>query len=250
MSDNKHCFSLPEYALSQGSFSLEIPQWQICEGECWGILGPNGSGKTTLLNWLVTHDDLTEGWRELKESGGIAYVPQWCPIPQLKVQEYLSLGAYPRLGRLASWESYWKDESLQSLVKDFLLEPHLQKPVGCLSGGEFQRLRLVRALVQEPSILVTDEPANHLDWVWQLRLLGSIRGRSSIWVSSHHDINLALRLCNRFLVLCQGECCFLGSREAMLESRILEDVYGVKITIVEDQDVGIPQVLMGGPKDV
>lgn len=185
-------------------------------GDRLAILGRNGSGKTTLLHTLaglrpITHgkillkgDDLTTlPARHRARQMGLLLQDQVSVFPGT-VQEYALLGRHPHLAR-------WQQESADDLARADAalacvgLTALAQRNITSLSGGERQRLAFATLLCQDPDILLLDEPSNHLDLHHQIALLTSLarlaeeQNKGIIMIL--HDINLAIRFCNRFLLL-------------------------------------------------
>ncbi len=124
------------------------------------------------------------------------------------------------------------------------LEEHALRLTSELSGGELQKVIIGRALVQEPRVLLLDEPTNNLDPKNQVEIMGIIRriskekGLASVVVL--HDLNLALRFADKFLMLKDGEIFAQGGREITTPENIRK-VYGIEAEVVEYK--GIPVVI-------
>jgi len=213
--------------------------WQIEAGQCWGILGPNGAGKTTLL--------LTLAGLKAPHSGRILLAGK--PITAYKTQQraqHLGLVfqqqqdnfpatvlATALMGRhpyLKSWQT--ESQADIALAKQALAKMELSKlenrSIQTLSGGERQRLALALLLTQNPSLLLLDEPINHLDLHHQIAVLEIIHqqvqsGKSAIMAL--HDLNLAARFCSHILLLYpDGQACW-GEKNSMLQLPALEKLY-------------------------
>lgn len=221
--------------LRQVSFSVE-------DGSFLAILGNNGVGKSTMLKCLnriltptggeirVDGDDLSRlSGRE--RARRIAFVAQSVPSIQMTVHDIVMLGRRPYM----KWSFTEEDHIIVHEAMDRLGVSHLRgRFLDQLSGGERQKVMLARALAQQPKILLLDEPTSSLDIQNQyqvLQIVGDIcheKGIAALLVI--HDLNLALRFCDQFLLLRQGEVYRWGGRE-ILDRQALKDVYRVDAEI-------------------
>lgn len=221
-------------------------------GEVIAVLGVNGSGKSTLIKCMdrilepqsgsVSMDGRSLFELTRREHARIAaYVPQTPPRGGLTVYDAVLLGRRPYI----SWEASARDkEAVASAMQLLHLEPFALRQVSELSGGEQQKAAIARALAQEPRLLMLDEPTSALDPLAQhetMRLLRSItRERSLVSVVVLHDLNLAVRYCDRFLFLKDSRVFAFGGREVMTDDNIGE-VYHMHVHLTEY--MGIPQVV-------
>lgn len=214
------------------------------------ILGPNGAGKSTLL-------DICLGWKE-PETGRILLNQQdmrsysrrqmgrWMSlVPQdeqvrfdYTVLEYLLLGRAPYLSQLEMPGADDVDIARAALEKVGLL--HLQeRPASKLSGGEHQLLMIARALVQEPHILVLDEPTSRLDPGNRQRvvsLLKSLLKHGVTILFTTHDPTLAADISTHALLLKQGRVIHAGPEEEVLNSKNLSELYGIRMEVLRRND--------------
>jgi iron complex transport system ATP-binding protein len=222
-------------------------------GELLAILGPNGVGKTTLLKCLngihrpSAGAVLVENRDILKiktEHIGqyIGYVAQRTETARLTVFDAVLMGRKPHLGwRVGTRDLKMVDGALSLLDMDRLA----LRPIDELSGGELQKVAIARALVQEPRLLLLDEPTASLDLKNQVTILSIIRRivteHRIAAVMTMHDLNSALRYGDRFCFLKNGRIHSVGS-SAELTEEIIEDVYGVPVTIhrLDQQTVVLP----------
>ena len=192
--------------LDDVSFSLE-------NGHFLAILGNNGVGKSTLLkcfNRILTPcggrismdgvDLARLSGRELAQR--IAFVAQSVPHTQMTVHDMVMLGRRPYM----KWHFTEEDHEIIHDAMDRVGISHLRgRFLSCLSGGERQKVMLARALAQQPRYLLLDEPTSSLDPKNQhemLRLVRDIAQAQNIGVVIViHDLNLAVRYCDRFLFL-------------------------------------------------
>lgn len=225
-------------------------------GEFIAVLGPSGSGKTTLLRAILGLEPLTSGTitalgEPVRTKGNrrIGYVPQSRPLPRdtsLRGRDLISLGVdghkwgvpFPRRA---------DRERVEALVRSVGAERFADRPVGLLSGGEQQRLRIGQALADDPRILLCDEPLTSLDLANQqavVALIDSHRRRTDAAVLFvTHDINPVLRSVDRILYLAGGRF-MLGRPEEVLDSKVLSDLYGAPVYVLR---AGGRLVVVGAP---
>ena len=223
--------------LKEVSFDLE-------PGKFLAILGNNGVGKSTLLkclNHILRPDSgqvildgenlLAKSTREVARR--VAFVSQSVPNTQMTVHDVVMLGRRPYM-------KWGFTEADHQIVHDAMhrldVEDMRGRFLNQLSGGEKQKVMLARALAQQPKVLLLDEPTSALDIQNQYQVLKIVREichkDNRIAVVVIHDLNLALRFCDRFLLLKDGEVYRNGDR-SILDSEALKEVYGVDAKVVE-----------------
>lgn len=231
--------------LKQVGFHLE-------EGECLAVLGNNGAGKSTLLKCIdriyPTRGGVVEidGQNMLCLSSqdiarNVAYVPQSTGEVQMTVFDAVMLGRKPYI----KWGAVQEDrEMVQSIIHRLELDDYALRNVAELSGGERQKVMLARALAQEPTLLLLDEPTSNLDPYNQHHVLQTVRmiarERRICVVTVLHDLNLAIRYCDRFLFLKESGVFAFGGQEIMTPENI-EAVYNMHVHIIEH--MGVPVVV-------
>jgi iron complex transport system ATP-binding protein len=224
---------------------LDVPS-----GQWVGLIGPNGAGKTTLLRavaGLVPYDGSVTlhgvPAHELSRrdrARELAVVPQE-PVtpPWLTVSEYVLLGRTPHLGPLGRESGEDRDAATQVLERLDLLGQR-ERTLGTLSGGERQRVVVARALVQEASIVLLDEPTAALDIGHQqqaLELLDTLRGESALTlVAAMHDLTLAAQYAERMILLDEGCVVADGAPEEVLTEISIARHYDAQIRVVRVDD--------------
>lgn len=228
-------------------------------GEFLGVIGPNGCGKSTLLTALTGWLSLRQGrvmlaGQPLKHyptktvAQMVAVVPQASiPAFAFTVRETVEMGRYPHLGRLAGITA--ADGKIIDEALELTDVAHLQhRPVDRLSGGEYQRVTIARALAQQPKVLLLDEPTAHLDIGHQqeiFTLLSNLRtSRQVAILCVSHDINLAATYCQRIILLSQGNIVAEGSPEEVITEELLQQVYGTLVRVHAHPGHGGPLVVM------
>ena len=218
--------------------------FDVKPGECVGILGNNGAGKSTLLTCLcriripksgsvsMNAQDIYK-MRRIEAARLISYVAQRNEMRHMTVFDSVLLGRKPHMRLSVSNADM---DICERIIARVGLAELKMRYVNELSGGEQQKVLLARALVQEPKLLLLDEPTSSLDPKNQHEMLTVVRKlavESNISVLMVlHDMNLALRYCDRFLFLKHGKVCQYGDESVVTRETIL-DVYGIGATITE-----------------
>ena len=218
--------------------------FSIDEGEIVAILGPNGVGKTTLLKCLnriltprggavlLEGDDLSR-LDMMEIARKVGYVPQRVETGRLTAFDAVLLGRRPHIG----WDVTGKDLKIVDAVFRRLQMDHLRLSyIDEMSGGELQKIAIARAIVQEPKVLLLDEPTSNLDLKNQVNILSIIarivREHHIAAVMTMHDLNQALRFADRFIFLKGGRVYSHGGHD-MVSSAVIEEVYGLPVVIGE-----------------
>ncbi|WP_156761701.1 metal ABC transporter ATP-binding protein [Microbacterium karelineae] len=215
----------------------------VAPGEFVAVLGPSGSGKTTLLRAILGLQKLSAG--EIRVAGRpvrrgnkrVGYIPQQRPFPlgtNMRAKDLVALGVggtrfgppLPRRGDARRVKDLLHAVGASSFADD---------PVGSLSGGEQQRLRVGQALVDAPTLLLCDEPLSSLDLANQRAVTNIIdherrdRGAGVLFVT--HDINPVLGAVDRILYLAGGRF-RLGTPDEVLRSEVLTELYGAPVQVI------------------
>ena len=220
------------------------------KGCCTAVLGNNGAGKSTLIKCLnrilepkqgVVYAD-GKNVRELHRDDiakNIAYVAQRSAAQRVTVFDAVLLGRKPYIKFDASKED---TQIVGSAISRLGLEELSMRYTDELSGGELQKVMLARALAQQPRILLLDEPTGNLDLGNQYKVLETIKQITRTEQISTliviHDLNLALRYCDRFLLLKDGRIFSYGGIEVMT-SETIRAVYGLPVAVQEINGVTV-----------
>ena len=239
-----------------GRPALERVSCAVRGGELLAVVGPNGSGKTTLVRVVsgllrpesgevMVHGRPLAGWTRAALAGVLAVVPQGEAVTfPLRVDETVMLGRYARLGPLAAPGPADRAAVAEALARCDVAGLG-ERTIDTLSGGEWQRVRLARALAQEPRILVLDEPTTSLDVRHEMELFELIRrlvdGGLAGLVITHH-LNLAARYADRMLLLSTGRVAGEGRPAEVLREETLRQVFDWPLA-VERWRGDIPQVI-------
>ncbi|HEY6905601.1 MAG TPA: ABC transporter ATP-binding protein [Candidatus Acidoferrales bacterium] len=243
--------SAPKFALGPVSFQAQ-------QRELIAILGPNASGKSTLLTLIAGLNKPLSGRIEIDgvevsqidlrtRAQQIALVQQESELLfPLRVWEYVLQGRYP-YGRRLRFESaedcLHAGNALAQVGADAFRDRWMER----LSGGEKQRVILARALAQRPSLLLLDEPTQHLDIGGKVELLRRLRrladeNRYAVLVVTH-ELDLAAEFCDRIVLLHKGKCLRVGMPAEVYERALLEEVFEAPLE-VEMSPSGRPRVIL------
>ena len=226
-------------------------------GRITAVVGPNGSGKSTLVRALVgrvplhagaiTLDGVSIGQATRRElATRVAVVTQREePAFPLTVDEYVSLGRYPHLGIWRSATRADRDATRRA-VELTETEAFGDRAITELSGGEWQRVRLARALAQGGDAIVLDEPTTFLDVghemaIFELLSRLATEGQAVLLVS--HQLNLVARFAAHMILLHHGKVEAAGTPAVVMQGAILERVYEWPLVVTRDPAVGAPALV-------
>src|SRR3989440_3830804 len=228
----------------------------VRSGEFHALLGPNGSGKTTLLRAALGLVPPVEGqaeilgrpasvWsrRDLARVVGVVPQREENLFPQ-RVHETVLLGRYPHLSLFGGVRAADRAAVERALVACDAVDL-ADRWLWTLSGGEYQRVRLARALAQEPRLLVLDEPTASLDLRHEMELFELVRalvdGRGLAALVVTHHVNLAARFADRVLLLLEGRPAGAGAPGDVLTRETAERVFAWPVAIAPFD--GRPQMI-------
>ncbi len=231
------CYQSDQMILDQIAFDAE-------EGQCIAVLGNNGAGKSTLIKCLnrilapkrgivhVNGNDLSKLKRK-DIAKCMAYVSQHSAGEQFTVFDSVLLGRKPYI-RLEPGKN--DIEITESVIERMGLSNFALRYVDELSGGERQKVMLARALAQQPRVLLLDEPTSNLDLRNQYEVLAIVqeiaRAEQISVILVIHDLNLALRYCDKFLFVRDSKVFAYGGKEIMTSDNI-SFVYEIPVMVQE-----------------
>ncbi|MEW5817010.1 MAG: ABC transporter ATP-binding protein [Spirochaetota bacterium] len=240
-----------------GEEVLHAVSFSVKPGQIIALIGPNGSGKTTLLRAMCR---LIKPWRgrvfldqkdlwsypPRKAAQKIALVYQAARLVwPFTVQQAVSLGRFPHKGWISSYSAE-DHASIENAIQATGLWEHRNRSLNTLSGGEFQRAMIARALAQSPRILLLDEPVAHLDMKYKIAVLDLIRQLALNGlgvVVSLHDLNLAAMYAHQVALLNRGSLYAMGDPGAILVKENLETVFETRVLIKNNTDFNKPVIM-------
>ncbi|WP_065978671.1 ABC transporter ATP-binding protein [Pseudoalteromonas lipolytica] len=211
---------------------------QLNAGQFIGLLGPNGAGKSSLLRCLYRYLKPQQGavflagdniWQISADefAKNVAVVLQESPSQfNLSVFDVVSLGLTPHKTLFSATNADDKKRIYQA-IEQVGLSHHTQQSFDSLSGGEKQRALIARSIVQQPKLLIMDEPTSHLDVKYQIQIMELAKSLDVTVLASFHDLNLAASVCDELLVIDEGQLITLGTPKEVLTEQLLSDVFGV-----------------------
>ena len=241
------------------SLNLEIATKQVVSGldlsfepgQFWGLMGANGIGKTTLMKCLaglISPDQgrVSLGGQAILEMNRKQVARQVGMMQQhtvyvfdASVLQTALTGRHPHLG---NWqrESAEDIEKAQTAIDQLALDGLENRSVTQLSGGEARRLAFATLLVQEPDIMLLDEPSNHLDLKHQVSIMSRIGNEvysgNKLAIAAMHDVNLAACYCSHVLMLFGDGQWRAGPAAEMFTREQLERLYQCPVQMVDTPD--------------
>ena len=241
-----------QHALALDGVTLGAPA-----GAVTAVVGPNGSGKSTLVRALLGRLPLergrimvdgadVSGLAARDRARRVAVVPQResaaFPLP---VRELVAFGRHPHRTGLAGWTD--ADAAAVARAIDLAaVGDLLDRSSDELSGGEWQRVRIARALAQRADALVLDEPTTFLDVAHEMsvfELLSALAGEGIAVLLVSHQLNLVARFAAQIVLLHHGTVAAAGTPDDVMRGDILERVYDWPVVVTRDPAVGAPALV-------
>jgi iron complex transport system ATP-binding protein len=231
---------------------LEAPRGRVTV-----VVGPNGSGKSTLVRTLLGRVPLRSGRiliddtpltdldrAELARRVAIVTQREELAFP-VTVDEYVALGRFPHLGGWRATGPIDREAVSRAVLRAGV--GHLgSRTIDTLSGGEWQRVRLARALAQGGEALVLDEPTTFLDVAHEMaafELLHQLARDDLAVLLVSHQLNLVARFADWMVLLHAGQVAAAGTPDEVMQASVLERVYDWPLVVTRDPAVGAPALL-------
>ncbi|MDI6707042.1 MAG: ABC transporter ATP-binding protein [Bacillota bacterium] len=232
---------------------------KIIKGSFTALVGPNGCGKTTLLKNIsgylkpkagrvVLLDKAVDTLGIKERARLVGYIPQTTsPEFNFTCHDVVMMGRMPFLSLLQREGARDREivrESMEITGTWDLRDRTLDE----LSGGERQRVLIARALAQNPSILLMDEPVSHLDIKHQVEIvntIGSLCDNLGITaLSVLHDINLASRYCKQIIMMKEGTIRYVGAPSQIVTQASVKEVFDISVGITYEKDDDVPFIVL------
>ena len=235
---------------SNGFHAVKDVSFSIEPGNLVGLIGPNGCGKSTMmrcvnkLHSISSGEILIEG-ESIMEKTPAELARSMANVPAeltsnfgLTVYETVMMGRYPYLKNIW-WETEDDESFVMETMKKFGVHGLQDSQLSMLSSGEMQRVLIAKAYVQEPRLMLVDEPTSHLDMKYKLEVMeylnAMVRKDMSILVAEH-DISLMARYCDLCIIMKEGRIVEIGRPKEIITSELIEDVYDVSASVGFDKD--------------
>ncbi|MCK4258614.1 MAG: ABC transporter ATP-binding protein [Halanaerobiales bacterium] len=222
-----------------------------------GIIGPNGSGKTTLIKniagffrsqgKIVIKNENLSGLTKKEVAKRIGVVPQKSKLKgEFTVREIVEMGRYAyqtRFQRLKKED----DNVIEGVMRELDILKFHDRKINEVSGGEFQKVLIARALAQEPDILILDEATSNLDInrtieIFQLARKICRENKITI-IAIIHDLNMAAQFCDQIMVLKDGEKYQMGTPQEVLNPDLLYKTFGLKAQVITNPQNQRPYII-------
>lgn len=233
------------YAYSGERLALQGVTVDVRKGESLALIGPNGSGKSTLLRIVsgVLHprqgtillDGEPVGARSTRDlARHLAMVEQECSVGfDFTVREIVALGRIAHRGRFAR-ETAKDRRAIDRAMAWADVSTFADRSIRAISGGERQRVHLAKALAQEPTVLLLDEPTTYLDLRHQTQFMSIVRQRVSEGMTvliAIHDLTMAAQVANRLCLMSEGQIIVAGVPQEVLTAENVQNAFGVRAII-------------------
>ncbi|MDR0887975.1 MAG: ABC transporter ATP-binding protein [Candidatus Methanoplasma sp.] len=233
-----------------GFHAVKDVSFKIGAGRLVGLIGPNGCGKTTMMKCVnkmhaMSSGDILLDGSSVVPMGASEIAKKVSNVPAelrnsfgLTVYETIMLGRYPHLKNLW-WETDNDESAVIDALKKFGVERLMDRPLNMLSSGERQRVLIAKAYVQEPRLMLVDEPTSHLDMKYKLEVmeyLSAMVEKDMTVLVAEHDISLMARYCQQCIIMKAGEIIAIGDPKEVITEDLIEEVYEVNASVGFDRD--------------
>lgn len=215
-----------------------------------GLIGPNGCGKSTMLKCISKVHDVTSGsilvsgkniagMKPSEVSKLVASVPAEAgPTFGMTVMDMVMLGRYPYVDKIW-WETKEDETIARKALRTFGIDHLRRNLVSTLSSGERQRALIAKAYVQEPKLMLVDEPTSHLDVKYKLQVMEYLQAmarKDMTVLVAEHDISLMARYCDVCVIMREGKIVKIGDPKSVITEELVREVYDVEARVGADAD--------------
>ncbi|MCQ2084737.1 MAG: ABC transporter ATP-binding protein [archaeon] len=233
-----------------GHHAVDDVSFSIPSGKLVGLIGHNGCGKTTMMRCINRMHEFQGGDILIdgesvkgKTVGEIAKKVSNVPAELrnsfgLTVFETVMLGRYPYLKNMW-WETNEDESMVMDTMKKFGVHHLMDKQLNMLSSGEMQRVLIAKAYVQEPRLMLVDEPTSHLDMKYKLNVMEYLRAmvkKDMTILVAEHDISLMARYCDLCVIMKKGKLVAVGDPKKIITEDLIKEVYEVSSSVGLDRD--------------
>ena len=231
------------HALKDISFAMP-------KGKMVGLIGPNGCGKSTMMKCICGIHSIESGkvvvdGKDVSTLSASDVAKLVATVPAepgqtfgMTVMDMVMLGRYPFVDRIW-WETKEDERVVREALRTFGLDSLRRKQVSLCSSGERQRALIAKAYVQEPKLMLVDEPTSHLDMKYKLDVMeylnAMVRKDMTVLVAEH-DISLMARYCDLCIIMKKGEIVAIGKPKEVITPELIRDVYDVDASVGFDDD--------------
>ena len=216
------------------------------KGQFVALMGPNGCGKTTLMRCinrlLKIHDGTIDidGDSVLEmDRKGVAKVcttvPAEMPVEfSLKLKDFISLGRSP-LSTGLWWDTGEDMQMVEAVMSEFGLLKYQDRRLSELSSGEKARALVAKGVVQQPKVMMVDEPSAHLDIKYKVQVMQLLKEQAEQGITvimATHDLNLVTRYCDKAMMIKDGVIHSYGDPNEVINESSIRDVFGIDVTVV------------------
>ncbi len=243
--------SVRDLSIEFGGFrALDRVSFDIGEGKLVGLIGPNGCGKSTMMRCISriyepTSGSITVDGKDVLHLKPAEVAKLVASVPaelgstfNMTVMDMVVLGRYPFVDRLW-WETPEDERITREALRTFGLDNIRNRQLSLCSSGERQRALIAKAYVQEPRLMLVDEPTAHLDMKYKLQVMEYLRrmARSDMTVLvAEHDISLMARYCDTCIIMKKGGIVTIGDPKEVITEQLIRDVYEVDSRVGLDAD--------------
>ena len=234
----------------EGFHALTEIDLELEKGLLVGLIGPNGCGKSTMLKCISKIHEPTSGeisvdgtdissMKPIEAARLVASVPaESGPTFGLSVMDMVMLGRYPFVDKIW-WENPEDERMARKALQTFGIDHLRRKRVSLLSSGERQRAMIAKAYVQEPKLMLVDEPTSHLDMKYKLQVMEYLQSMAKADMTvmvAEHDISLMARYCDLCIIMKNGKIVTIGDPKEVIDEDLIRDVYEVDSRVGLDAD--------------
>ncbi|MBQ9690209.1 MAG: ABC transporter ATP-binding protein [Candidatus Methanomethylophilaceae archaeon] len=248
-----------DFGYSEDHIVLHDINLEINEPGLYCIIGPNGVGKSTMVKCvskivtplkgqvLLDGEDVAQ-MQHKEVAKKVGFVPAFSQDAfSMSVIDTIMIGRYNH----QKWGSRQKDlEMVYKTMKLMHIENLATRSYNALSAGQHQKVSIARGLVQEPEILILDEPTAKLDVKYQVYVMEMLRAiaieRGMIIMTICHDLNISSKYAHTVIMLARpGTIHAVGTPEEVLTEENIREVYGINCRVFMDDTINKPYIILG-----